>query len=81
VISFGTAGDQYRFKTTYQFFQTEVLTDALPILIFSGNIQFSYGCYVRIPTTSDAELRSIQFLGEIPEQALVQITEIKSDEW
>jgi len=120
-----------------------VLTDALPILIFSGNIQFSYGtacgwipteykgivtkaqgtvvyeidgkpalefyrrylgdrpptaknplvvyesgidllaspCYMRVPTTSDAELRSIQFLGEIPEQALVQITEIKSDEW
>ena len=138
----GTAGDQYRFKTTHQFFQTEVLTDALPILIFSGNIQFSYGTacgctpteykgivtkalgtvvyeidgkpalefyrrylgdrpptaknplvvyesgvdlpyspyYMRVPTVSDAELGSVQFLGNVPEQALVQITDITSDE-
>ncbi|BAZ36802.1 hypothetical protein NIES4101_27220 (plasmid) [Calothrix sp. NIES-4101] len=39
----GTAGDQYRFQKTYQFFGTEVLTDSLPILIFSGDILFSYG--------------------------------------
>jgi len=39
----GTAGDQYRFTKTYQFFRTEVLTDSLPILIFSGDILFSYG--------------------------------------
>lgn len=138
----GTAGDQYRFKTTHQFFRTEVLTDALPILIFSGNIQFSYGTacgcvpteykgivtkaqgtvvyeidgkpalefyqrylgdrpptaknplavyeagidlpysprYIRVPNASDAEVGSVQFLGDIPEQSLVQITDITSDE-
>lgn len=141
----GTAGDQYRFKTTHQFFRTEVLTDALPILIFSGNLQFSYGTacgwtpteykgivtkaqgtvvyeidgkpalefycrylgdrpptaknplvvyesgyesgidspyssyYMRVPNASNAEVGSIQFLGDIPEQALVQIADITSD--
>ncbi|MBD2488199.1 FIST signal transduction protein [Aulosira sp. FACHB-615] len=39
----GAAGDQFRFKTAYQFFGNEVFTDALPILIFSGDILFSYG--------------------------------------
>lgn len=39
----GTAGDQYRLQTTYQFFGTDVLTDSLPILTFSGDILFSYG--------------------------------------
>lgn len=39
----GTAGDQYRFKSTAQFFRTEVLTNSIPILLFSGDIQVSYG--------------------------------------
>ncbi|MBU7584575.1 MAG: FIST C-terminal domain-containing protein [Nostoc sp. TH1S01] len=39
----GAAGDQFRFQTTYQFFGNKVLTDALPILIFSGDILLSYG--------------------------------------
>jgi len=136
----GTAGDQYRFKTTYQFFRTEVLTDALPILIFSGDIQFSYGTacgwtpmgckgvvtkaqgtvlyeidgkpavefyqrylgdrppsaenplavyevgsdgsenyYMRVPNASDAEIGSIYFLCDIPEQSTVQLTDISRD--
>lgn len=39
----GTAGDQFRFKKTYQFFRTEVLTNALPVLLFSGDLKFSHG--------------------------------------
>ncbi|NJL10218.1 MAG: hypothetical protein HC908_08720, partial [Calothrix sp. SM1_7_51] len=39
----GTAGDQYRFQTSYQFFGTQVLTDSLPILVFSGDVLFSHG--------------------------------------
>ncbi|MBD2385028.1 FIST signal transduction protein [Cylindrospermum sp. FACHB-282] len=39
----GMAGDQFRMQTTYQFCRTEVVTDALPVLIFSGDLQFSYG--------------------------------------
>jgi hypothetical protein len=133
----GTAGDQYRFKTTYQFFQNQVLTDALPILIFSGEIQFSYGIacgwtpigrksivtksqgtalyeidgkpalefyqrylgnrpptaenplavyeegsdryYMRVPNIYDQKSGTINFLGNVPEQATVQITDINRD--
>jgi hypothetical protein len=136
----GTAGDQTRFKTTYQFFRTEVLTDALPVLIFSGDIQFSYGTacgwtpmgskgvvtkavgtvlyeidgkpavefyqrylgdrppsaenplavyeagrddsenyYMRVPNASDPEIGSIHFLCGIPEQSMVQLTDISRD--
>ncbi|MEH1865682.1 MAG: FIST N-terminal domain-containing protein [Nostoc sp.] len=39
----GLAGDQSRYQNTYQFFQTEVLSDSVPILLFSGTILFSYG--------------------------------------
>ncbi len=44
-ISFfgGTAGDQWRFKGTYQYFCDEVLTDSLPLLLFSGDLLFSAG--------------------------------------
>ncbi|MBH8555053.1 FIST C-terminal domain-containing protein [Nostocaceae cyanobacterium CENA357] len=134
----GTAGDQFRFKKTYQFFGNEVLTDSLPVLIFSGDIQFSYGIacgwqpigrksivtkaegtvlyeidgksalefyarylgdrpptaenplavyegdsdryYMRVPNTYDVETGSINFLGDIPEQATVQVTDISRDE-
>ena len=134
----GSAGDQYRFKKTYQFFRNQVLTDALPILIFSGDIQFSYGigcgwtpigskgivtkskgtalyeidgkpalefyqrylgdrpptaenplavyeegsdrCYMRAPNLYDQDSGIINFLGNIPEQTTVQITDINRDE-
>ncbi|MBW4511874.1 MAG: FIST C-terminal domain-containing protein [Scytonematopsis contorta HA4267-MV1] len=134
----GTAGDQYRLKKTYQFFGTEVLTDSLPVLIFSGDILFSFGIgcgwqpmgrkrivtkatgtvmyevdgesalkfyssnlgdrppsaenplavyegdsnryYMRVPNTYDTEAGSINFLGDIPEQAMVRITDINRDE-
>ncbi|MGB6298487.1 MAG: FIST N-terminal domain-containing protein [Rivularia sp. (in: cyanobacteria)] len=39
----GLAGDQMRFNRTYQFFGTEVLSDSVPILLFSGKLLFSYG--------------------------------------
>lgn len=134
----GTAGDQFRFKKTYQFFGKEVLTDSLPVLIFSGDIQFSYGIscgwqpighksivtkaegtvlyevdgksalefyarylgdraptaenplavykedsdlyYMRVPNTYNVDNGSINFLGNIPEQATVQITDISREE-
>ena len=134
----GTAGDQYRFKKTYQFFRNQVLTDALPILIFSGDIQFSYGIacgwtptgrksivtkskgtalyeidgkpalefyqrhlghrpptaenplavyegdsdryYMRVPSTYEQKSGAINFLGDVPEQATVRITDINRDE-
>ena len=37
------AGDQWRLKSTNQFFGTEVLTDSIPVLLLSGDFQFSYG--------------------------------------
>ena len=39
----GITADQWRFQQTYQFFQTEVYSDAVPILLFSGPILFSHG--------------------------------------
>jgi hypothetical protein len=134
----GTAGDQYRFKNTYQFFRQEVLNDALPVLIFSGDILFSHGIgcgwqplgsasvvtksegtvlyevdgksalefyegylgdrlptaenplavfegdssryYMRVPTTCDRANGSINFLGNVPEQSTIKITDINRDE-
>lgn len=35
----GAAGDHYLFKTTYQFYDTRVLTDAMPMLLFGGQVQ------------------------------------------
>ncbi|MDJ0734615.1 MAG: FIST N-terminal domain-containing protein [Nostocaceae cyanobacterium] len=134
----GTAGDQFRFQKTYQFFGNKVLSDSLPVLIFSGDILLSYGIgcgwqpigrksivtkaqgtllyeidgkpatefyqhylgdrpptaenplavyegdseryYMRVPNTYDWEVGSINFLGDIPEQATVQVTDISRDE-
>jgi hypothetical protein len=134
----GTAGDQFRFQKTYQFFHNQVLTDSLPVLIFSGDIKFSYGIacgwqpigrksivtkslgtvlyeidgstameyyqrylgdrpptaeyplavyegdsdryYMRVPNTYDLETGSINFLGNVPENAIVQVTDIRRDE-
>lgn len=39
----GTAGDQFRFQKTYQFYRTDVLTDALPILLLAGDVHCSFG--------------------------------------
>ena len=39
----GIAADNYAFDKTYQFFQGEVTSDALPILLFSGKLAYSYG--------------------------------------
>jgi hypothetical protein len=35
------AGDQWRLKSTRQFCGTEVLQDSVPVLLFSGDFQFS----------------------------------------
>jgi hypothetical protein len=37
------AGDQWRLKSTRQFFGTEVLSDSIPLLLLSGDLHFSYG--------------------------------------
>ena len=37
------SGDQFRLKETFQFCGSEVLTDAIPVLLFSGDFRFSYG--------------------------------------
>ncbi|RFP58166.1 MAG: hypothetical protein BJG00_011225 [Limnothrix sp. CACIAM 69d] len=134
----GTAGDQFRFQKTYQFFGTEVFTDALPVLIFAGDLRFSHGtgcgwqpigskstvtkshntvlyeidgqsalnfyqkylgdrsptaehplyvyegdsdrCYLRVPNTCDLETGSINFLGNVPQGAIVQLAEISRDQ-
>lgn len=39
----GIAADNYAFEKTYQFFQGEVYEDAVPILLFGGNLLYSYG--------------------------------------
>lgn len=133
----GAAGDQFRFQTAYQFFGNEVFTDALPILIFSGDILFSYGTgcgwtpigcksivtkshgtivdeidgvsalkfyqrylgdrqptaenplavyegnsdryYMRVPNTC-APNGSINFLGSVPENAIIQMTDFNRDD-
>ena len=37
------AGDQWRLKGVNQFYGTEVLTDAIPVLLLCGEFTFSYG--------------------------------------
>jgi hypothetical protein len=39
----GMTADDYTFSQTYQFFQNEVVSDAVPVLLFCGNLKFSYG--------------------------------------
>jgi hypothetical protein len=40
----GAAADQIKDQNqTYQFFKTEVLSDAVPLLLFAGNVIFSHG--------------------------------------
>ena len=37
------AGDQLKLESTRQFLGTEILRDAIPVLLFSGEFAFSYG--------------------------------------
>jgi hypothetical protein len=39
----GTCGDQSRFSGTRQFFGREVVSDAVPVMLFSGDIACSFG--------------------------------------
>ena len=39
------AGDQWRFVVTHQFFKTEIFTDAVPLLLFSGPLIVSSGVH------------------------------------
>lgn len=39
----GRAGDQFVFEQTYQFFKGEVVQNALPILVFCGDLKVSHG--------------------------------------
>ncbi|MCV6639215.1 FIST N-terminal domain-containing protein [Candidatus Albibeggiatoa sp. nov. NOAA] len=39
----GMAGEQAELKNTYQFYQSKSYSNAMPILIFGGNIQFAHG--------------------------------------
>jgi hypothetical protein len=64
----GAAGDQWRFKKCWQFCGSEVLQDAVPFLLFGGEIAFSFGvesgwCPVgregRVTEASGHVLRSI----------------------
>lgn len=38
-----SAADQWKFEQTYQFYKTEVLTDAVPYLLFSGDLLIGSG--------------------------------------
>ncbi|MDJ1183367.1 FIST signal transduction protein [Roseofilum casamattae] len=130
----GLTADQWRFEQSYQFFKDRVYTDAIPILLCSGPLQFSHGvasgwepigepvtvtrvegnivyqideapaldfyshylgdlppsseyplmvfdstrtyCYLRAPSPIyNREEGSVTFFGDIPEGAIVQITE------
>ncbi len=39
----GIAADNYVVEKTYQFFQGEVVSDGIPILLFAGELLYSYG--------------------------------------
>jgi len=39
----GLTGDQSRLQQTYQFFKTEVLSDAVPVLLLAGDLHLSCG--------------------------------------
>lgn len=39
----GLAADQWRFQKTYQFYKTQVFSDAVPILLFAGEFYYAHG--------------------------------------
>jgi hypothetical protein len=64
----GTAGDQWRFKGSWQFYGSEVLQDAVPFLLFGEGVPFSFGVETgwcpmghegRVTNTAGNVLRSI----------------------
>lgn len=129
----GATADQWQYQRTYQFFKTEVLSDAVPILLVAGKLLFSYGVaggwrpigkrsritkanknviyeidgkpaldfyhyylnnavpdaihplavfppgethfFLRGAVGYDSQLRSLTVSGDVPEQAVVQITD------
>ncbi len=134
----GLTADRWQFKQTYQFYKTEVCSDAIPILLISGSILFSHSIgsgwhpigkpgkvtkasqnvvyeinnqpalefyhyylgtlppsseypltvldvnetlyYMRAPSgVYDPEIGSVTFFGDIPEGAIVQISETTYD--
>lgn len=135
----GMAADDFTFDKTYQFFQGEVLSDSVPVLLFSGKLLFSHGVacgwtpisqrsrvtkvdgnivyeidgqraldfyqhylgeenfasnyamyalavfedqdhfYLRAPYGYDRQSGSVTFFLDIPEQAVVQITDASRD--
>jgi hypothetical protein len=136
----GMTADDYTFDQTYQFFQDQVLSDAVPVLLFSGNLLVSHGVasgwtpispksrvtkvqgnivyeiegqraldfyqhylggerfaanyaihalavfeeperfYMRAPNSYDPESGSVTFFADIPDQAIVQITDASRDD-
>lgn len=40
----GAAADDWKFEKTRQFYGDEALSDSAPLLLFSGDIAFSFGC-------------------------------------
>lgn len=134
----GLTADQGQFQQTYQFFQDQVYSDAVPVLLFSGPVLFSHGIasgwqpigkqgritranqnvvyeidekpaldfykyylgplppspdyplavvesdttvmYMRAPTGHyNPDIGSINFFGDLPEGAVVQLTEASRD--
>lgn len=133
----GFTADSWRYEQTYQFYQREVLTDAIPVLLFSGKLLVACGVnsgwnpigkksqitkvtrnvlcevegkpaldfyqyylgnsfpsleyplaifepdsnkfYLRAPNGYDAERGAVNFLADIPESAVVQMTETTRD--
>ena len=39
----GTAGDNWKFEATYQFFNDEVLQNSVPVMLFAGPLHLSHG--------------------------------------
>ncbi|MEO0985503.1 MAG: FIST N-terminal domain-containing protein [Cyanobacteria bacterium J06639_14] len=136
----GLTADDYTFDRTYQFFQDEVLSDAVPVLLFSGDLLVSHGVasgwtpispksritkvqgnvvyeiegqraldfyqqylgpetftanyaihalavfededrfYMRAPNGYDPETGSVTFFADLPEQAIVQITDASRED-
>ncbi len=134
----GLACDNWKFHQSYQFFNTEILNDSVPILMFSGKILFSYGVangwhpigrkaviskadknivyeidnqpaldfyddyiggltpspeyplaildpqandfYTRAPYNCDRQSKSIYYLAQVPEKAVVQIAQASRED-
>lgn len=136
----GTAADEWKLEKTYQFYNDKVVSDAVPVLMFGGNVIFSFGVssgwepignkktvtkveknivyeldnesvvdfysyylgeyslvtsgyplavfpegeghdkfYLRNPGAVIEETKSIMFFGDVPQNAIVQLTEATSE--